>query len=300
MTRRPSTAALQQRDRERWGVTQAIVKNQSPEEREYARYLGEIEVRKRRIADLQADLHLLKEKLGRFNAEYHTRVGALFVELDKINLEIQEYEYRIARLQRDPDLNPEDLEDETVDWFAGQREEVHQDEEETRRYERAYREEQKRPELDERSESVLKSLFRDLARRFHPDLARTEAERQQRESIMKRVNAAFRDRDVDALERIKAETASEDAAFEEKSIGEKMVWAIREVSRLDEVIASLVAERESLMVSDLAKLWQRQEGGEDVVGRLVRETQRDIDQARQRLEQLIDQFHTAMAEARHG
>lgn len=281
-------------------MAQSIVKSQTPEEREYARYLGEIEVRKRRIADLQADLQLLKEKLGRFNAEYHTRVGTLFVELDKINLEIEEYEYRIARIQRDPDLNPEDLEDETVDWFAGQHEEVHQDEEETRRYERAYREEQKRPGLDERSESVLKSLFRDLARRFHPDLARTEAERQQRESIMKRVNSAFHDRNVEEMERISADTAFEDTAFESKPIGEKLVWAIREVSRLDEVIASLVAEREALMASDLAQLCQRQESGEDVIGRLVRETQRDIDQARERLEQVIERFRAMTAEAGHG
>jgi hypothetical protein len=279
-------------------VIGAVVKSQTPEEREYTRYLGEIEVRKRRIADLQAGLQLLKVKLGRFNAEYHTRVGTLFVELDRINLEIQEYEYRMARMERDPGLNLDDLDCETRDHFSRQREEVHRDEEETRRYEHAHREEQKRPELDERSESVLKSLFRDLAKTVHPDLARTDAERQQRETIMKRVTAAFHDRNVDELERISAEAAFEEAAFESKSIGENLVWAIREVSRLDEVIASLIAERGALMASDLAQLWQRQEDDEDVIGRLVRETQRDIDQARQQLEQVVDRFRAMKARAR--
>ena len=120
---------------------------------------------------------MLKEKLGLFNAEYHTRVGKLFVELGQIRLAIEEYEYRIARLQQEPELGRDDLDREARGQFSQQREQVHEDEEETRRYERTWREEQKRPELDVRSEASLKDLFRDLAKRFHPDLARTDAER---------------------------------------------------------------------------------------------------------------------------
>lgn len=281
-------------------MTNAIVRSETPEEREYARYLGEIEIRKRRIADLQADLQLLKEKLGLFNAEYHTRVSKLFVELDQIRLEIEEYEYRIVRLQQEPELGPDDLDREARDQFSQQSEQVHEDEEETRRYERTWQEDQQRPGLDERSESTLKSLFRDLARRFHPDLARTDAERQQREAIMKRVNAAFHERDVNELETISAEAAFEDAAFESRSTSEKLIWAIREVSRLDDFAASIAQERETLMASDLAQLWERQEAGEQVIERLEQDVRRDTDRARQRLDQVIARFQTIKSEVHHG
>ena len=278
----------------------AIVRSESPEEREYARYLDEIEVRKRRVADLQADLQLLKDNLGRFNAEYHAQVGTLFVELDKIQLAIDEYECRIAMLQCDPVTPPEDLEREVRNQFSKKHEEVHEDEEETRRYEHTYREDQQHPKLDTRSEATLKSVFRELAKRFHPDLARTAAERQQREVIMKRVSAAFHARDIDALEAIRAETVFEDPSFESRSIGEKLVWAIREVNRLDEFISSITAEREALVASDLAQLWKRQEDGENVIERLEEDLRRDIDQARQRLDRVVNCFHQTKAKVRHG
>ena len=60
-------------------MSHAIVRAQTPEEREYARYLAEIEARKRRAADLQAEFETLRLALGRFKAEYYARVGVLFV-----------------------------------------------------------------------------------------------------------------------------------------------------------------------------------------------------------------------------
>lgn len=268
-------------------VPDAIARIDTPEELEYARYLGEVESRRRRIADLEAELQALKETLGRFSAEYHTRVGKLFAELDRIELEIAECEYRILRLQRKPDLDPEDLDRETHEHFSRQREQVHEEEEQTRRYERAYIEEQQRPRLDAPTEALLKSLFRDLAKQFHPDLARTVAERQYREIIMKRINEAFHNRDIAALQSISADAAFEDAAYDEKTIGEKLVWAIREVSRLDALITSITEERGALIKSELGQLWQRQESGENIIERIEREVRGDIDAARERLNQLL-------------
>ena len=62
------------------------------------------------LRELQADLEAYKEQLGRFNAEYHARVGVLFVELDRIDLAIAEYEFRIAQLRAEPQIEPGELE----------------------------------------------------------------------------------------------------------------------------------------------------------------------------------------------
>lgn len=50
-----------------------------------------------------------------------------------------------------------------------------------------------------RDKAAEKRLFRELARRFHPDLATTSVERAYRTSIMMAVNAAYAERDVQAL-----------------------------------------------------------------------------------------------------
>lgn len=281
-------------------MTQAIVRTQSPEEHEYARYLGEIEVRKRRVAELQLELEQLNETLGRFNAEYHTRVGTLFVELDKFDLSIAEYEFRITRLTTTSGVEPSQLEEDTRAQFASKRAEIHHDDEETRRYQRTFRKDRQPPQLDAVSEATLKSVYRELVRRFHPDLARTGLERQQREAVMKRINGAFHERDLGTLQSLLSETAIEDAAFESRSIGEKLVWAIRELSRLDAVVVSMTADIEALNTSDLALLWQRHQAGEAVLERLETDLNRRLEGRRQTLQQLMAEFLALAAEGEHA
>lgn len=280
-------------------MAHAIVKTQTPEEREYVRHLGEIEVRKRRVAELQTELESLNDELGRFNAEYHARVGALFVELDTIQLSIAEYEYRITRLSAMHSINPDSLEQDTRAQFSEQRDEIHHDAEETRRHQHMFREERQRPLLDDASAAQLKSLYRELVKRFHPDLARTEVERQQRETVMKRINAAFHDRDLDALQSLFTEVEVEDESFESRSIGEKLVWAIRETYRLDELVSQMTFEITALRASDLALLWQRHQAGERVFEKLEWDLNRRLETERMTLQQRIDEF-LALAQADHG
>jgi hypothetical protein len=154
-------------------MTQAIVRSQTPEERDYARYQTEIELRKRHAAERQADLESLQVGLARFEAEYHARVGRLFVDLDQVRLAIDEYECRIARLHADPHADPNRIEDELRQEFAARHAEGERDAEETRRYEAAFAHEQTRPRLDAGGEDEIGRLYRDLARRTH--VMRTES-----------------------------------------------------------------------------------------------------------------------------
>ncbi|MGH2558733.1 MAG: J domain-containing protein [Thermomicrobiales bacterium] len=275
-------------------MTQAVVRTQTPEEREYARYLTEIETRKRRVADLQAELEALKVALGRFEAEYHARVGVLFVELDRVRLAIDEYERRIAWLQSHPDGDPAEAESEIERDFRHRREEIHTEEEETRRYERAFQRDQERPKLAADAEEETKHLYRDLAKRYHPDLARTDAEKRQRETIMQRVNAAFQDRNLDALRGLFREAEVEDPAFEARSIGEKLVWAIREVARLDELITGLEVELAAMRGSDTHQLWSRQEAGEEVIESLENDLRGNVISERDRLAELVATYRQVL------
>src|ERR1035438_4594398 len=48
----------------------------------------------------------------------------------------------------------------------------------------------------------LKTLYREVAKRVHPDLATDEADRHKREQLMAEANAAYQRGDADALRRI--------------------------------------------------------------------------------------------------
>ncbi len=271
-------------------MTSTPVPLETPEAHEYARYLAEIETRKRRAADLQTELESLKLAVGRFEAEYHARVGALFVELDQLKLAIEEYEQRIGRLQAEPDADPADVEDEIAKKFAGQREHVREEDKETRRYQQLHERERERPQLDAGTEDQLKRLFRELAKRFHPDLARTDEERRRRATIMQRVNAAYADRNIGLLQAIASEEEISDPAFEARSIGERLVWAIREVARLDGLIATLQNDVEAVKASGSHALWRRHEDSEGVIERLETDLQKEIDTTRYRLAILIGTY----------
>lgn len=162
-------------------MSESLVRTHSPEEREYARYLVEVESRKHRAAALHEELESLSIALGQFEAEYHAVVGALFLELDRARLGIRAYEERIARLEVDPQTAPDRVEHEVEETLRGEREELHAQEQENRRYEEAFQQERHRPQLPADEEAELHRLYRDLAKQFHPDLARTDEERQRRE-----------------------------------------------------------------------------------------------------------------------
>jgi hypothetical protein len=154
--------------------------------------------------------------------------------------------------------------------------------------------------LDDASTATLRMLYLELVKRFHPDLSKTEDERLQREMVMKEVNAAFHERDIDRLRAIGVEHHVDETAFESKSIGEKLVWAIREISRLDEIIASVLEDRQRLESTELAVLWARHEAGENVLERLERELAYGIRTKRERLQTLIDEFRTIVDEVHHA
>ena len=130
-------------------------------------------------------------------------------------------------------------------------------------------------------------LYRDLAKRFHPDLARSEEERAERARTMQRVNAVFQERDLAALRSLTRESEFTDPAFEAKLIGEKLVWAIREVARLDDLIAAIEEDLVAIRATDTYALWQRQRDGEAVIENLSADISSELSQKRDLLAELI-------------
>lgn len=274
----------------------ALVRTESTEERAYRRLLGQIEDRKLRVSDVQADLESLKLTLGRFEAEYHARVGALFVDLDRVRLAIDEYGRRVDRLRTNLRVDLIRLEQEIEDAFASRRRSIADEQSEAGFYERARRVDAERPRLDADQSGEAKQLYRDLARRYHPDLARTPEERERRQEMMLRVNLAFRERDLAALQALYRAGAVDDPSFETRPLTERIAWASEEVLRQDVLLADLQLEMSTVQGSDTHRLWRRCQVTPAVLDTIAEDLRAQLEIARRQLNDALEVYGTLIAD----
>ncbi len=249
------------------------------EEHEYAAQLIVIESRKQRIAGLHDELDELSVALNSFERQYRTKLGGLHSEIDRLRSEINDYRERINVLRvraanREPLLSdPPPFDDDpnaegpNFDHLSAN---------------------QKRPVVDHETMDALRRIYRELAKRFHPDLATTADERQRREEIMLRINDAFGQRNLSALEAIAREAEHDDPGFSFRPIVERLAWATLELARLDGVIVQIETQIKTLRTSRTYEYWRAAEAIDDAIDRLVAEARDKAEKLRLRLREYTD------------
>lgn len=107
--------------------------------------------------------------------------------------------------------------------------------------------------LDDESKAQLKTVFRSLAKRFHPDLVMDQEEKYRRERIMADVNQAYAANDLKALENLmeKPDFVEVESA---RSRDEEVEHLRREILRLEDVAADLDQTLLDLVNSPTVKL----------------------------------------------
>jgi chromosome segregation ATPase len=248
------------------------------EELEYAARQVTIESRRHRIVELQGELGELSAALNEFERQYRARIGNLQTEIDRMRKEITDYRDRITHLKarianRDsnvPDPPPfdddQDGPDPEFERISARR---------------------RRPPVDPETAEALRTVYRHLAKRFHPDLATTPEERLRRQEMMLRINDAFAERNLAALEAIARDTEHEDPAFGFRPIIERLAWASLEISRLDTAIAGLEAQITSLRSSRTYEYWRATELIDDVIDKLATEAQDKREKLAEKLNELV-------------
>lgn len=102
---------------------------------------------------------------------------------------------------------------------------------------------------------VLKRLHRRLARLLHPDLARSEEERQRLDALMARVNVAFEEKDLTALELIAAKVGEGEMPAE-LTDEERLAHLEARTRTLSTAAQSLRRQRERLRDTATARLYE--------------------------------------------
>src|SRR5208282_3935802 len=137
----------------------------------------------------------------------------------------------------------------------------------------------------------LKALYREVAKRVHPDLATDEADRQRRDQFMAEANAAYQRGDAEKLRRILEEYESSPESVRGAGIGADLVRVLRQLKQVRDRIAAIILEVANLAETEIAKLKAKADiaanEGRDLLAEMAASVQGRVNVAKQRYEMVL-------------
>ncbi|QPJ62265.1 MAG: hypothetical protein G3M70_10435 [Candidatus Nitronauta litoralis] len=140
-------------------------------------------------------------------------------------------------------------------------------------------------------DETLKKLFREAARKFHPDLTTDTEEREKRHDLMARLNAAYLEMDS---EKIRALIDEGEANFPEEdkshSVRQQLSRVLKQTGQVRHRLLQIEKKIEQLRNSDMARLKtycnKGETEGRDVLQEMADEAQEKIDSLKMRVARL--------------
>jgi hypothetical protein len=280
--------------------TRSIVAVPSPEELAYAGLLIDIETRRRRVAALEAERATLEIALSRFAVAVKARIGGLKEEIRLARQELEEIRRRTVRLRADPDADPVEVAREVAEELHARREETRAEEEATRFEGMGDAAPHRPPRREAALDAEILRVYRELAKRYHPDLAQDPEERRQRAEMMLKINVAYRERDLVGLQKFLLEAERHRPAAPLRLHRQKLAWAHREIARLDREIAELEAKLNLMRRSDTYALWRSPDQSESILDDLEAKTKDRLTRERTRLDEANLNYQRLLARRRRA
>ena len=245
-----------------------ITSIRTPEDEELAKKQAELGQLEGELADRELHLATLQGEIRAFECRYVKTVGVLYAELDEINAQLAErlvvtsgsevtkHAADNARQQADHSRSVVHSEIIEVSDFTPSQE--------------------------------LRSLYREVAKRIHPDLACELVDRQKREVLMARANQAYREGDRDQLRKILEEYESTPESVQGSGTAADLVRVIRKIKQVTIRLSQISQEAQKLLDSAIAKLKTQAEEsereGRDLLYELASRIRERIAVSRRRLE----------------
>jgi hypothetical protein len=134
----------------------------------------------------------------------------------------------------------------------------------------------------------LKTLFREVARRIHPDFASDEAEQKHFTLLMTRANHAYSCGDAETLQRLLDDHLDVNAAVADEGDGVTLLRLARQIQHAVRDIARLDGEQQTLLQSEIGQLYTGAEAAahedRDLLAELAAGLRERIADAQYRLE----------------
>jgi chromosome segregation ATPase len=248
-------------------------------EEQLAHLRQQIEAAEAEMINHEADLVDLRVELSAFRLEYDTRVGRKVAELEEIEAEIKRCQQRISQYRQ---WGPGGLPQTRTGTAYVPVEE---------QYRRTWQQPEEPPSpphvepMDTATEAQIKKLYRQLCRRFHPDLTQDASERDWRTEMMTAINAAYAARSLVELEALaeKPEHSStaENGADKQRlaALRDRLQQIQRRLREVEQEIRELTNSPTMQMSLDV-KFAERQ--GRDLLAEMAADVEKDL--ARKRVE----------------
>jgi hypothetical protein len=224
-----------------------------------------------KLAERESELAQIRAQLKTFEGRYLRQVGILYAELDDL-------EARIA--EREVDLYDSDSARRRAEEARRQAQETH---------DAAFGDAREAEEFD--PPPSLKTLFRDVAKRIHPDFARDDAEQQHFTLLMARANQAYSRGDIEALLRLLDDHREINASIAGEGAAAELIRITRQIQHAERDIATLDTEQRTLLASEIAQLYLDAEAAarehRELLTELAASLREQVADARRRFE-LID------------
>ena len=210
-----------------------------PEDRELETKRGELTALEANLAERELQLTSLRAELSSFERKYLAEVGSRYAILDELKAELAE---RLAA------ENPGDLKlQESARQARARADETRATaEDETAREHKIF---SPTPEL--------KRLYRDVAKRIHPDLTSDDADRAKRQELMALANRAYEMGDEAELSRVFAAYECSPESVAGEGTPAELVRTIRRISQARYRLSEIDAETKKLVQSDAYQLRAR-------------------------------------------
>jgi hypothetical protein len=254
-------------------MPRSITRRLKPEEEEILRKREELTAIRATLAERELELVDLRRQLAAFEGRYLRDVGTLYAELDEWKARISELQARLHRSATS----------------TAQAEEAREKARQT--YEEAHGEASETNDFI--SSPELKRMYREAAKRIHPDLATDPADRERRTSFMAEANCAYETGDAEALQRILDEYQDGADAVAGEGIGAELIRIIRQISLARTRLSAIEQELATLRKSEIALLKkqaeQSEQEGHDLLVELATAVRQQIELAKKKHESLAQQ-----------
>ena len=204
--------------------------NKSPEEIELGKYKEQVAQAEGQMLELEAELADMLRSIKWFKDQMTATIAPLILKLHILDVEVAAARGNKAGLDKalqalrellgDYSVSPTTPPDSDADW-------------------------QEKPADDE-----LKSMFRDAAKKIHPDLADDEQDRELRTRLMADLNEAYAKGDKDAIRNIVDQYNASEDAVQGEGVGYDLMRMIRRLYQIRNHITELESMKASLEQSD--------------------------------------------------
>lgn len=257
-------------------VNNSVIPIKKPEEQELEKKLAELESLKLKLVHKELELSTLQAELHFFELQYLKIVGMKIARLDDIIAQVAEV---FAKLQ----ANDEKSSNEAKQYRA-----------QANASAESVKEAQVTQDLQTKfsSSENLKSLFREAAKRIHPDFAVDENDRIRRTKLMAEVNEAYKAGDEKKLRQILREWEDSPESVTGNDVGARLIRTIRQLANIQERISNLEEEIKQFTETSIYQLKVKIETLNKKVNVVLEEMASSLDEQineqQQRLDKLID------------